>query len=128
MVKKILVLFIITTLCFNCSGNDEKQNLDINVTGKVTNQNNVGVGNVTIYVQRGKTGNYAATVFQQYEIVTTNSSGNYSYLVKNDTYNYKICCEIPIGSSIIGESCTEVNQSIVNSHTVPNNINFKLTQ
>lgn len=128
MVKKILMLFVIATLCLNCSGNDEQQNLDINVTGKVTNQNNAGVGNVTIYVQRGKIGNYAATVYEQYETVITNSSGNYSYLVKNDTYNYKICCGVPTGYSIVGESCTEVNQSIVNSHTVPNNINFKLTQ
>jgi len=128
MVKKILMLFVIATLNLNCSGNDEKQNLDINVTGKVTNQNNVGVGNVTIYVQRGKIGNYAATVYEQYETVITNSSGNYSYLVKNDTYKYKICCGVPTGYSIVGESCTEVNQSILNSQPVPNNINFKLTQ
>lgn len=128
MMKKILLLFVIATLSLNCSGNDEKQNLEINVTGKVTNQNNVGVGNVTIYVQRGKTGNYVATAYTQYETVITNSSGNYSYLVKNDTYNYKICCGVPTGYLIVGESCTEVNQNIVNSHTVPNNINFKLTQ
>ena len=128
MVKKILMLLVIATLSLNCSVNDEKQNLDINVTGKVTNQNNVGVANVTIYVQRGKIGIYAATIYEQYETVITNSSGNYSYLVQNDTYNYKICCGVPTGYSIVGESCLEVNQSIVNSHTIPNNINFKLTQ
>ena len=128
MLKKILMLFLIATLSLNCSGNDEKQNLDINVTGKITNQNNVGIGNVTIYVQRGKTGNYAATVYAQYETVITNSSGNYSYLIKNDFYNYKICCGVPTGYSIVGESCTKVNHNIINSHTVPNNINFKLTQ
>jgi hypothetical protein len=128
MVKKILMLFIIATLFLNCIGNDEKQNLDINVTGNVTNQNNTGVGNVTIYVQRGKIGYYAATVYEQYATVITNSSGNYSYLVKNDTYKYKICCGVPIGYSIVGKSCIDVNQNIVNSHTVPNNINFKLTQ
>ena len=126
MVKKILILFIITTLSVNCSKNDEKQNLDINVTGKVTNQNNVGVENVTIYITRGKTGNYAATVYGQYETVITNSAGNYNYIVKNDTYNYKICCGIPAGYSIVGESCTKVNQSIINSQTIPNNINFTL--
>lgn len=128
MVKKILMLFIIAILSINCSINDEKQNLDINVTGKVTNQNNVGIGNVTIFIQRGKTGNYAATVYEQYQTVITNSSGNYNYVVKNDTYNYKICCGIPAGYSIIGESCSKVNQSIINSQTIPNHINFKLNQ
>ena len=128
MVKKILMLIVIATLNTKCSKNDEKQNLDINVTGKVTNQNNVGIENVTIYIQRGKTGNYAATIYEQYQTVITNSTGNYSYSVKNDTYNYKICCGIPTGYSIVGESCTNVNQSIINSQTVPNNINFKLNQ
>ena len=122
------MLFVITSLALSCSRNGEKQNLDISITGKVINQNNTGIGNVTIYVQRGKTGNYAATSYEQYQTVLTNSSGNYSYLVKNDTYNYKICCGIPTGYSIVGESCIAVNQSIVNSQTIPNNINFKLTQ
>ena len=112
----------------NCSRNNEKQNLDINVSGKVTNQNNIGVGNVSIYVNRGNIGNFAATIYDQYETVVTNSAGDYSYLVKNDNYKYKICCGIPSGYSIVGESCIEVDQSIVNSRTVPNNINFKLTQ
>ncbi len=95
---------------------------------KVTDQNNKGIANVTIYVQRGKTGNYAATVYEQYQTITTNTSGNYNYLVKNDTYNYKICCGIPTGYKIVGESCTPVNHSIINSQTVLNNINFKFTQ
>ncbi|MCK8143438.1 carboxypeptidase-like regulatory domain-containing protein [Flavobacterium sp. I-SCBP12n] len=126
--KKILILFIVATLSLNCSSDNEKQNLDINVSGRVTNESNVGVGNVTIYIQRGKIGNYTATVYEQYETVLTNSSGNYSYLVKNETFQYKICCGIPTGYSIVGQSCTDVNQSIVNNQTVPNNINFKLSQ
>jgi hypothetical protein len=125
--KKVILIFVVT-ITLSCSKNEEKQNLDINVTGKVTNQNNTCVGDVTIYIQRWKTGNYVATVYEQYQTVITNSSGNYSYLVKNDTYNYKICCGIPTGYSIVGESCTNVNQSIINSQTVTNNINFKLTQ
>ena len=128
MLKKFLILFFVTSLVANCSKSDDKQNFDIIVTGKVTNQNNTGIGNVTIYVERGQTGNFAATVYQQYETVVTNSSGSYSYIVKNDNYNYRICCGIPTGYSIVGESCTQVNQSIINSQTVPNNINFKLTQ
>lgn len=128
MGKKILMLTIISILFLNCSINDEKQNLDINVTGKVVNQNDFGMEGVKIYVQRGKVGYYAATNFETYEILTTNASGNYNYIVKNDTYVYRICCGVPTGYIIVGDGIKNVNHNITNGQTIQNVINFKLTQ
>lgn len=98
------------------------------MTGTVTDQNNIGVAGVTIYIQRGKSGGYVATQYKTYETLTTNSNGSYSYVVKDDNYNYQICCGIPISYTISGANCTAVNHNIINSHTVPNKIDFELTQ
>jgi hypothetical protein len=73
MIKRLFSLLIIAILTLNCTSN-EKQNLDISVTGKVTNQNNVGIPGVSIYVQRGLPGYYVATSYENYEILTTDSS------------------------------------------------------
>lgn len=126
MVKKFLILFVTATFFLNCSTSDEKQNLDINVTGKVTNQNNVGVEGVTIFVLRGKSGGFVATQYSTYETLITNSNGNYSYVVKDDNFRYQICCGIPTGYTISGSNCTAVDHSIINSHTIPNKIDFEL--
>ena len=128
MKKKIFILILLLSFSFISCEKKEEQNLDINVVGRVTNQNDVGIENVTIFIQRGKTGNYSATVFEQYQTITTNSYGIYNYLVKNDGYNYKVCCGIPSGYSMDGENCTNVNNSIINSNTILNTINFKLTE
>ena len=121
------MLLAIITLNLNCSTNGENQNLDINVIGKVTNQNNIGVGNVTIYIQRGPlNSSYGPTNYNNYETVKTNSDGNYQYLVKNDSYSYKLCCGIPTDYTSVDEFCKFVDHSIINSKTVPNIINFKL--
>lgn len=124
----ILFLILITSLNFlgNCRGDGEKQNLDIYVSGKVTNKNGAGISNVNIYFQRGKIGNYAATVYSNYETVTTDNNGNYQYTVKNDTYVYKICCGIPSGYISSTPGCKEIDHSIIDSHTTPNVINFTL--
>ena len=127
MIKRLFSLLLITILTINCTPN-EKQNLDVSVTGKVTNQNNVGIAGVSIYVQRGLPGYYVATSYVNYETLTTDSSGNYSYTVKNDNYNYRICCGTPAGYTIVGNWIVEVDQSIINSHTVPNVINFRFTR
>jgi hypothetical protein len=127
MIKRLFSLLIIAILTLNCTSN-EKQNLDISVTGKVTNQNNVGIPGVSIYVQRGLPGYYVATSYENYEILTTDSSGNYSYIVKNDNYSYRICCGTPSGYTIVGNWMVDVDQSIINSHTVPNVINFRFTR
>jgi hypothetical protein len=127
MAKRMFLLFIITILTINCTPN-EKQNLDISVNGKVTNQNNVGIPGVSIYVQRGLPGYYVATSYENYETLTTDSSGNYSYTVKYDNYSYRICCGTPTGYTIVGNWIIEVDQSIINSHTVPNIINFRFTR
>ncbi|MFV8333681.1 carboxypeptidase-like regulatory domain-containing protein [Flavobacterium sp. GSP14] len=93
MIKNLLLLFVIINLCFTSCQKDEEQNLDITITGKVTNQNNIGVGDVTIYIQRGAlNSNYGPTNYNNYETVKTNSNGDYQYLVKNDSYSYKLCC------------------------------------
>ncbi len=128
MVKKFLILFVTATFFLNCSTSEEKQNLDINVTGTVTNQNNVGIEGVTIFVQRGKPGGFVATQYNTYDTLTTNSNGSYSYLVKDDNFSYQICCGIPAGYTISGSNCTAVDHSIINSHTIPNKIDFELTQ
>ena len=127
MIKRLFSLLIIAILTLNCTSN-EKQNLDISVTGKVTNQNNVGIPGVSIYVKRGLPGYYVATSYENYEILTTDSSGNYSYIVKNDNYSYRICCGTPSGYTIVGNWMVDVDQSIINSHTVPNVINFRFTR
>ncbi|MBF2092056.1 hypothetical protein H1R85_05985, partial [Flavobacterium psychrophilum] len=38
--------------------NDVKQNLYINVTRKATNQNDIGIAGVNIYLERGKSGSF----------------------------------------------------------------------
>src|SRR5690606_17599883 len=126
--KKIATLFMFVLFLFtflNCR-NEEKQNLDISVSGKVTNQNGTAVPNVKVHAYRGKIGNYAPTIYSDYEFVTTDSNGNYKYTVKNDTYMYKICCEVPSGYTTVTPGCKEVDHSIIDSHTVPNVINFTL--
>lgn len=129
MLKNLLLLFVTINLSLISCQKDDEQNLDITVTGKVTNQSNVGVGDVTIYIQRGAlNSNYGPTNYISYETVKTNSSGNYQYLVKNDKHSYKLCCGIPSGYTSVDEFCKFVNHSIVNSKTVPNIINFKLEQ
>jgi hypothetical protein len=129
VLKKLLILSIAITWSLTSCQNDDDQNLDINVTGKVINQNNIGVGDVTIYIQRGDlNSNYGPTNYNNYETIKTNSNGDYQYLVKNDRYSYKLCCEIPVGYTSVDEFCKFVNHTIINSQTVPNNINFKLEE
>lgn len=125
--KKILFLLLIAVISlYSCRGEGEKQNLDISVSGKVMNEKGIGVSDVTIYIQRGKIGNYAATVYSNYETIKSDINGNYKYIVKNDTYVYKICCELPSGYVLVTPGCKEVDHSIIDSHTIPNIINFEL--
>ena len=125
MIKKISLIFAFVIFGLISCSTSETQNLDINVSGKVTGQNNEGLEAVTIHIQRGKIGQFAATSFNNYQTTTTDESGNYKYVVKNDTYVYRICCEIPDGYTIVGQSCKEVDHTIQNSQTIPNVINFK---
>ncbi len=128
MLKNFLLLCLVINLSLtSCQKDDEQKNLDITVTGRVTNQNDVGVGDVTIYIQRGAlNSNYGPTNYISYETVKTNSNGNYHYIVKNDNHSYKLCCGIPQGYTSVDEFCKFVNHNIINSQTVPNIINFKL--
>lgn len=125
----ILLLFIITNLTLSSCQSDDGQNIDITVRGKVTNENNEGVPNATLYIQRGKLNDsYGPTYYSQYTTVTTKSAGNYQYLVKDDKYSYKICCGVPSGYTSVEELCKYVDHTIKNSQTVPNIINFKLLE
>ena len=126
MVKRLFILVTIMNLSLTSCKKIEVQNLDINLSGKVLDQNGNGVANVTINIDRGKWGNFTGPLFQQYQAVTTDISGNYSYLIKDDGYTYRVCCKAPFGYSFSSESCVDVNHSIVNSRPVPNNINFTL--
>ncbi len=76
---------------------------------------------------RLKIGSYAETIYEKYQTVTTNSLGKYSYLIKVDNCKYKICCRRTNIYKIIGISFTEVDNSIIDSKTILNNINFILT-
>lgn len=125
--QQLLFLFMTSlALLIGCRGDGDKQNLDINVSGKVTNQNGTGIPNVKVHAWRGKIGNYGPTIYSDYEFVITDNNGNYSYTVKNDTYIYKICCEVPSGYTSVTPGCKEVDHSIIDSHTIPNVINFIL--
>ncbi|HRP90221.1 MAG TPA: hypothetical protein PKX92_09285 [Edaphocola sp.] len=125
--KKILFLLLIAAISlYSCRREGMKQNLDISVSGKVMNESGTGVSNVTIYIKRGKIGNYAATVYSNYEMIKSDINGNYEYTVKNDTYVYKICCELPSGYVSVTPGCKEVDHSVIDSHTIPNIINFVL--
>lgn len=122
----LLFLSIISFSLNSCIGEEEKQNLDINVTGRVMNESGLGISNVEIYIRRGNIGHYIATSYSDYEIITTTVNGNYKYTVKNDTYVYQICCELPSGYSSVTPKCKQVDHTIINSHKVPNVINFEL--
>ena len=128
MIKKMVLLIVFAALSFSCSTNGEEQNLDIYVYGIVKDENNVGVGNVTIYIQRGKYGNYGPTSYTAYDSVVTTSDGNYSYIIKEFHYNYRVCCGIPPGYSIEEGNCTDVDDSIIDSKTIPNYIDFQLVK
>lgn len=128
MIKKMMLLIVFAALSFSCSTSGEEQNLDIYVYGIVKDENNVGVGNATIYIQRGKYGNYGPTNYMEYDSVVTSSDGNYSYVIKEFHYNYRVCCGIPPGYAIVEENCTDVDGSIINSKTVPNYIDFQLVK
>ena len=126
MIKKVIVILVLALLSLQCSKPMEKQNLDISITGKVTNQNNVGIAGVTVYIQRGPVDtNYGPSYYNNYATTTTNSSGNYSYLITSYDYEYEVCCGVPTGYTGV-DPCKQVDKTITNSHTVPNVINFKL--
>lgn len=104
------------------------QNLDVEVSGTVTDQGGSPVKNVRIIIQRGVSGHFVGTVYDNYDTINTDYKGEYKYLVKDDQYNYNICCEAPLGYSNSGQSCVQVDQSITNSRTIPNIINFTLSR
>jgi len=103
------------------------QNLDIAVNGQVSDQNNKGVANVTIYINRGKSESIWPVSYDKYDSVFTNSAGKYSYLITDYKYRYEVCCKIPSQYSGVDQFCKKVDQSIIDGKTIPNTINFKLT-
>lgn len=131
--KKIIYLFtliIFSNLLFNCSSdnnNNSKQNLDIYVSGRVTNGYETGIANVTINIMQG--GGYYGPSSTLQATILTDRNGYYSYIIKNDNYGHDICCVLPNGYDVINsDSCKMVNTNIIDSKRVPNVINFILRQ
>ncbi|MBC7555512.1 MAG: hypothetical protein H7195_00960 [Chryseobacterium sp.] len=124
---KILIFLSVLIYCVSCR-NEEKQNLDVNVSGNVAKQNGVSISDVKILITRGKTISYFPAIYKAFDSLNTEKNGNYSYIVKDDGYEYKICCGVPQGYSSVSPNCKDVDKSIVNSHTIPNIINFTVTK
>lgn len=119
----ICTLFIISTISLNsCRSDNEKQNLDINVFGNVSGTD---LSIVKIFIQRGKFGNYAPPNYSNFETIYT-VNGYYKYVIKDDGFTYQVCCELPDGYSYVTPGCKEVDHTIINSKTIPNQINFIL--
>ncbi|SFH76981.1 hypothetical protein [Halpernia frigidisoli] len=127
---KNYIIFIFASIFIFCTScrTEEKQNLDVNVSGNVAKQNSVSISDVKILITRGKSITYFPAIYKAFDSLTTDKNGNYSYIVKDDGYEYKVCCGVPQGYSSVSPNCKDVNKSIVNSHTVPNIINFTVTK
>ena len=128
MIKKLLIVIVIINLSLSSCQKNELSKLDLNVFGKVTDQNGNKIPYVTIQILRGKYGNFVGPTYQQYQTLTTDKDGSYKYLIKDDSYTYRICCYPPSGYFMMTESCVSVNQSILNGQRVPNNIDFTFTR
>lgn len=123
MFKSILLLLTISVILISCY---KPQNLDISVTGQVLDQNNRGVANVTIYIDRGVRESMWPASYNKYDSVLTNLDGKYSYLITEYKGYYKVCCKIPSQYSTLDQFCKEVDQTIIDGKTIPNIINFRL--
>lgn len=117
---------LLAIFCVILSCNTKEQNLDISVSGKVSNESGEGVSNVEIYISRGKIGHYAATRYSDYKTIRTNSKGEFHYIVEDDGYVYRICCGLPSDYKVVTPSCKKIDHSIINGRTNHNTINFTL--
>ncbi|ATA72921.1 hypothetical protein CGC49_06305 [Capnocytophaga sp. H4358] len=120
--------FLLAICCAILGCSSKEQDLRIYVSGKVSNESGEGISNVKIQILRGKIGHYAATRYSNYETIHTNHKGEFNYTIQNDTYVYKICCELPSGYESVTPSCKEIDHSIVNGGTIFNVISFKLVK
>lgn len=117
---------LLAVFCVILGCSSKEQNLDISVSGRVSNELGEGVSNVEIRISRGKIGNYAATIYSDYKTIRTNNKGEFHYVVENDGYVYQICCGLPSDYKLVTPSCKKIDHRIINGHTTPNIINFTL--
>lgn len=129
MKTPFFILFVIlNSLCFGSCRKTEVQNFDFIVSGNVTDENNIGIPDVIIGIERGKA-NLFNTSYENYDTVITNASGDYSYTVKKEAgYIYKLCCGTIPGYYVVGEVCKHANDQIIDGKSLPVTINFSLAQ
>lgn len=120
---KLIAIVICSFTLVSCS---KTQVLDILVTGQVRDENNKGVGNVTILIDRGTRESMWPATYDKFDSVITNADGRFSYLITEYKYYYKVCCKLPSTYSTSEPFCKEVDRTIIDGKTVPNIINFQL--
>ena len=102
------------------------QVLEISVTGHVRDENDRGVANVTILIDRGTRESMWPASYNRFDSVATNGNGEYSYLITESKGYHQVCCRVPTQYSAVEPYCKEVDKTIIDGKTVPNIINFRL--
>jgi hypothetical protein len=119
----LLVFFSLTlTSCY------KPQVLEISVTGYVRDENDRGVANVTILIDRGTRESMWPASYNRFDSVVSNGNGKYSYLITESKAYYQVCCKVPTQYSAVEPYCKEVDRTIIDGKTVPNIINFRLNR
>jgi hypothetical protein len=130
--RQILVMLFCLALCACSKVPPPSQ--DIPVSGRVSDEEGNGVGAVMLYIDYGnRPGNgglfpMGGNDYGDYDdSITTNSNGQYSYLLDYEKGDAKrICCKLPSSFSSVNRECSEVNLYIDNAAVVPQVVNFVL--
>ena len=123
MPKQLLFLLMACITLISCY---KPQNRDISVSGRVLDQSNRGVANVTILINRGVRESMWPVGYKKFDSLFTNLEGKYSYLITDYKFYYEVCCKIPAQYSTVDFFCKEVDKTIIDAKPVPNVIDFKL--
>ena len=123
---KILFLSVTISCLFTSCYKDKNPNLDIKISGQIMDVNSGGIANVTVYIDKGKSGNFMASTFSRYDSVLTNSEGKYFYLIKQKQFHgsYRVCSDTPPGYSKLEIMCKVVEVEYLKDGMIPNVINF----
>jgi hypothetical protein len=125
MLKLISILILSSVTLVSCY---KPQILDISIAGRVIDENDKGVPNVTILIDRGTRESMWPVSYNRFDSVITGANGEYSYLITEYNYYYNVCCRVPSQYSTVEPYCKEVERTIIDSKTVPNIISFRLMQ
>lgn len=127
---RMLFLSIIIGCLFTSCYKDKNPNFDIKISGQVMDENSDGIAHVTIYIDKGKSGNYMGATYTRYDSVLTNSEGKYSSLIEQESfsYSYQVCCKTPSGYIRLEPICTRVDLEYLKDGMIPNVINFNFIQ